>query len=100
MVFSAAGFGRDMADSGERFASLPAGRMPTARRRPVTEIASGLRSATHFGAGAFGLECRPGAVRRRANPTREGRMDFNKLIARVKAILMTPKTEWPVIAAE
>ena len=27
-------------------------------------------------------------------------MDFNKLIARVKAILMTPKTEWPVIAGE
>ena len=27
-------------------------------------------------------------------------MDFNKLIARVKAILSTPKTEWPVIAAE
>lgn len=27
-------------------------------------------------------------------------MDFNKLIARVKNILMTPKTEWPVIAAE
>ena len=27
-------------------------------------------------------------------------MDFNKLMARVKAILMTPKTEWPVIAAE
>ncbi|MET0231959.1 MAG: Yip1 family protein, partial [Rhodanobacteraceae bacterium] len=27
-------------------------------------------------------------------------MDFNKLIARVKAILVTPKTEWPVIAAE
>lgn len=27
-------------------------------------------------------------------------MDINKLIARVKAILMTPKTEWPVIAAE
>jgi hypothetical protein len=27
-------------------------------------------------------------------------MDFNKLIARVKAILMTPKTEWPIIAAE
>ncbi len=27
-------------------------------------------------------------------------MDFNKLIARVKAILTTPKTEWPVIAAE
>ncbi|MFO1402007.1 MAG: Yip1 family protein [Steroidobacteraceae bacterium] len=27
-------------------------------------------------------------------------MDFNKLIARVKAILMTPKTEWPVIASE
>ena len=27
-------------------------------------------------------------------------MDFNKLIARVKAILATPKTEWPVIAAE
>ncbi|WP_300618252.1 Yip1 family protein [Dokdonella sp.] len=27
-------------------------------------------------------------------------MDFEKLIARVKAILLTPKTEWPVIAAE
>jgi hypothetical protein len=27
-------------------------------------------------------------------------MDFNKLIARVRAILATPKTEWPVIAAE
>ncbi|MGH8121358.1 MAG: Yip1 family protein [Rudaea sp.] len=27
-------------------------------------------------------------------------MDFNKLIARVKNILLTPKTEWPVIAAE
>ena len=27
-------------------------------------------------------------------------MDMNKLIARVKAILMTPKTEWPVIASE
>lgn len=27
-------------------------------------------------------------------------MDFNKLMARVKAILTTPKTEWPVIAAE
>jgi hypothetical protein len=27
-------------------------------------------------------------------------MDTNNLIARVKAILMTPKTEWPVIAAE
>ena len=27
-------------------------------------------------------------------------MDFNKLIARVKAILLTPKTEWPVIAGE
>ncbi|MEO7432375.1 MAG: Yip1 family protein [Dokdonella sp.] len=27
-------------------------------------------------------------------------MDINKIIARVKAILMTPKTEWPVIAAE
>lgn len=27
-------------------------------------------------------------------------MDINKLIARVKAILLTPKTEWPVIAAE
>jgi len=27
-------------------------------------------------------------------------VDFNKLIARVKNILMTPKTEWPVIAAE
>ncbi len=27
-------------------------------------------------------------------------MDINKLIARVKNILLTPKTEWPVIAAE
>src|SRR6187401_1316759 len=27
-------------------------------------------------------------------------MDFSKLIARAKAILLTPKTEWPVIAAE
>lgn len=27
-------------------------------------------------------------------------MDFNKLIARIKSILLTPKTEWPVIAAE
>lgn len=27
-------------------------------------------------------------------------MDFNKLIARVKNILLTPKTEWPVIAGE
>lgn len=27
-------------------------------------------------------------------------MDLNKLIARVKAILLTPKTEWPVIAGE
>jgi hypothetical protein len=27
-------------------------------------------------------------------------MDLNKLIARAKAILLTPKTEWPVIAAE
>lgn len=27
-------------------------------------------------------------------------MDFSKLIARVKNILATPKTEWPVIAAE
>ncbi len=27
-------------------------------------------------------------------------MDFEKLIARAKAILLTPKTEWPVIAAE
>lgn len=27
-------------------------------------------------------------------------MDFNKLIARVKNILLTPKTEWPVVAAE
>ena len=27
-------------------------------------------------------------------------MDLNKLIARVKAILLTPKTEWPVIATE
>jgi hypothetical protein len=27
-------------------------------------------------------------------------VDLNKLIARVKAILLTPKTEWPVIAGE
>jgi hypothetical protein len=27
-------------------------------------------------------------------------VDLNKLIARVKAILLTPKTEWPVIASE
>ena len=27
-------------------------------------------------------------------------MDFNKLIARVKGILITPKTEWPVVATE
>ncbi|MEO8670660.1 MAG: Yip1 family protein [Tahibacter sp.] len=27
-------------------------------------------------------------------------MDFNRLIARVKNILLTPNTEWPVIAAE
>ena len=27
-------------------------------------------------------------------------MDFSKLIARAKAILVTPKTEWPVIASE
>ena len=27
-------------------------------------------------------------------------MDINKVIARAKAILLTPKTEWPVIAAE
>ena len=27
-------------------------------------------------------------------------MDFNKLIARIKGILLTPKTEWPVIAGE
>ncbi|MHA6206048.1 Yip1 family protein [Dyella soli] len=27
-------------------------------------------------------------------------MDFGKILARIKAILLTPKTEWPVIAAE
>ena len=27
-------------------------------------------------------------------------MDFNRLLGRVKSILLTPKTEWPVIAAE
>lgn len=27
-------------------------------------------------------------------------MDFAKIVARVKAVLTTPKTEWPVIAAE
>ena len=27
-------------------------------------------------------------------------MDFSRLLARVKSILLTPKTEWPVIAAE
>jgi hypothetical protein len=31
---------------------------------------------------------------------RDHAVDFNKLIARVKNILLTPKTEWPVIAAE
>jgi hypothetical protein len=32
--------------------------------------------------------------------TQEQHMDFGKIFARVKAILATPKTEWPVIAAE
>jgi len=27
-------------------------------------------------------------------------VDINKIIARAKAILLTPKTEWPVIAGE
>jgi Yip1 domain len=27
-------------------------------------------------------------------------VDFNKLIARIKGILLTPKTEWPVVAGE
>ncbi len=27
-------------------------------------------------------------------------MDLNKLVARAKAILLSPKTEWPVIAGE
>jgi hypothetical protein len=27
-------------------------------------------------------------------------MDFGKIIDRIKNILTTPKTEWPVIAAE
>ena len=27
-------------------------------------------------------------------------MDFAKIIARIKAILTTPKTEWPVVATE
>ncbi|RAX14682.1 YIP1 family protein, partial [Pseudarthrobacter sp. AG30] len=27
-------------------------------------------------------------------------MDFGKIIERIKAILTTPKTEWPVVAAE
>ena len=27
-------------------------------------------------------------------------MDLNKLIARVKAMLLTPKSEWPVVAGE
>jgi hypothetical protein len=27
-------------------------------------------------------------------------VDFNKIIARVKSVLLTPKTEWPVIAGE
>jgi hypothetical protein len=31
---------------------------------------------------------------------REAIVDFNKIIARVKNILLAPKTEWPVIAAE
>jgi hypothetical protein len=33
-------------------------------------------------------------------PNQEGNVDTNTLIARVKAILLTPKTEWPVIAGE
>ena len=27
-------------------------------------------------------------------------MDLNKLVARAKAMLLTPKTEWPVVATE
>jgi Yip1-like protein len=35
-----------------------------------------------------------------AQPSEKHIVDINKLIARVKNILLTPKTEWPVIAAE
>lgn len=34
------------------------------------------------------------------NPNTGSGPDFNWILARTKAILMTPKTEWPVIAAE
>jgi len=33
-------------------------------------------------------------------PKRETKMDMSKIIARVKSTLLSPKTEWPVIAAE
>ncbi|MGH8185373.1 MAG: Yip1 family protein, partial [Steroidobacteraceae bacterium] len=46
----------------------------------------------------------PGRRRIRPGPTNndigETSVDLNKLIARVKAILLAPKTEWPVIATE
>ncbi|MEO7917015.1 MAG: Yip1 family protein [Dokdonella sp.] len=35
-----------------------------------------------------------------SNPDNGSGIDFNRIIARAKAILLTPKTEWPVIAAE
>jgi hypothetical protein len=62
-------------------------------------VAPPLRSTAHFGGDALGLEC-AGTPEQGASKPREGPMDFNKLIARVKAILTTPKTEWPIIAAE
>ena len=34
------------------------------------------------------------------NPDTGSGPDFNRILARAKAILLTPKTEWPVIAAE
>jgi Yip1 domain len=41
-----------------------------------------------------------GMMRRLDSAFEEGAVDFNKLLARVKNILLTPKTEWPVIALE
>jgi hypothetical protein len=39
-------------------------------------------------------------VRSNNNAWEDAALDFNKLIARAKAILTQPKTEWPVIAGE
>src|SRR5690606_29187893 len=92
---SAAGLGRDMTVPSMGLPSLAAGVVPTASAcacEPVLVPPS--RRVTNAGH-LRDLECR---VSQRS----DGRdhMDFNKLIARIKAILTTPKTEWPVIAAE